>query len=103
MVFPLLFVMIMIIPLPKKIDNMLSNAFSLFIEPNYFIPKESSIFKFEETQKNEGSGDWWLYGEDDNYYYGLNIESETPQYFKFKKGNECVKFNKTNYKTWIMD
>ncbi|MDP8079791.1 hypothetical protein [Phocoenobacter skyensis] len=48
---------------------------------------------------NDGSGDWWLYGEDEVYYYALNIENETPKYFKVKK-NKLESFDPLRYSTW---
>jgi hypothetical protein len=50
---------------------------------------------------NEGSGDWWLYGEDKKYYYGLNIdEGFDPKYYKLNKGKETANFDKFDYNTW---
>ena len=50
---------------------------------------------------NEGSGDWWLYGEDKKYYYGLNIdEGYDPKYYKLDKGKEPANFDKFDYNTW---
>ena len=63
----------------------------------YFIPRESNIFIFKATEWNDGSGDWWVYGEDSNYYYmalGKN------RYDKLLKGLENINFNRHNYETW---
>ncbi|QLB23642.1 hypothetical protein A6B44_00810 [Pasteurella skyensis] len=75
------------------------NIWELLIEKSYFIPDESSIFTFKATKMNDGSGDWWLYGEDEVYYYALNIENETPKYFKVKK-NKLESFDPLRYSTW---
>ncbi|MFV0306107.1 MAG: hypothetical protein ACK5IC_11580 [Moheibacter sp.] len=77
-----------------------SNIFNLLIDKNYFIPEESNVFKFKPTKMNEGSGDWWLYGEDNIYYYALNIKDSTPRYHKLKKGFEPKDFDKFNYASW---
>jgi hypothetical protein len=70
-------------------------------ENGYFIPQESNFFIFNATKMNEGSGGWWLYGEDKTYYYGLNAEPDfLPKYFKLQKGKEPKNFDKFNYKTW---
>ncbi len=77
------------------------NAWYLTTDSGYFIPAESNIFTFNATKWNDGSGDWWLYGEDKNYYYGLNIEDTTPKYFALQKGLEPEKIDKFDYKTWF--
>ena len=78
-----------------------SNGWCLLTENGYFIPQESSISRFEATKMNEGSGGWWLYGEDNKYYYGLNIEPDySPKYFKLQKGKEPDNFDKFDYHTW---
>ena len=69
----------------------------------YFIPTESNIFIFKPTKWNDGSGEWWLYGEDNKYYYGMNIDEDTkflPKYYKILKTDTDINFNKYNYKTW---
>lgn len=91
---------LMIILTTKEVKNFLNNGYSIIIDPMYIIPKESSIFMFEATKMNEGSGDWWLYGEDDNYYYALNLETDSPKYFILKKKKKEKKINKFDYKTW---
>jgi hypothetical protein len=80
---------------------MLLNVWGLITEKSYFIPKESSLFTFNPTQMNDGSGDWWLYVEDRENYYALNIENESPKYFKLEKGSEPKTFDKFNYRTWF--
>ena len=52
--------------------NLFDNLWNLLTGRGYFIPKESNMFIFKVTKENDGSGEWWLYGEDKNYYYGLN-------------------------------
>jgi hypothetical protein len=76
------------------------NLWSLLVDENYFIPSESNIFKFEITKMNDGSGDWWLYGEDNLFYYALNQENKNPKYFILKKTNTTIGFNKLDYSTW---
>jgi hypothetical protein len=83
---------------PKGIDN----TISLLLENNFFIPKESSICTFIDTMDAAGSGEGWLYGEDDKYYYAVNdsYEPNEPLYFILRKGQESQNFDKLNYETW---
>jgi hypothetical protein len=97
--FLLLLTLILLILL-SIMTHLFSNLWNIIIEKQYFIPKESNIFKFEATKMNNGSGDWWLYGEDKCFYYGLNQDNINPRYFKLKKGDENSSFNKHDYNTW---
>lgn len=83
--------------------NIFSNSFHIIMEKEFFIPEESNIFQFKPTKMNDGSGDWWLYGEDSKYYYALNQNSQIPKYFKFSKENKTEGFDKFNYKTWNVE
>lgn len=47
------------------------NLFLLATGQGYFIPSESSIWTFRATQMNQGSGEWWLRGEDGAHYYAI--------------------------------
>ena len=73
-----------------------TNLWYLLTENGYFIPQESSIFSFEATKMNLGSGGWWIYGEDNKYYYALYQSG----YLKLQKGNEPENFDKFDYHTW---
>jgi hypothetical protein len=74
------------------------NVWCLLTGRGYFIPKESNIFVFKVTEDNDGSGEYWIYGEDKNYFYRF-IDTDS-KYYKLKKGNETEKFNKLDYTTW---
>jgi len=81
--------------------SLFSNIFSLVIEREYFIPKESSIFTFQETIHNDGSSDVWRYGEDcNNYYYNLSTFHNDVLFFPKKKTKSCPGFNPKNITTW---
>lgn len=81
--------------------TILANTFSLIIEKEYFIPKQSSIFTFKETVKNDDSSDVWRYGEDcTNYYYNLSTFNNDVLVFPKKKTNNCPGFNPENINTW---
>ena len=81
--------------------NLFGNLWCKLTGRGYFIPKESNMFIFEVTKWNDGSGEWWLYGEDKKYYYGLYIDGNYEmKYYKMKKGNEDKNFDKFDYNTW---
>lgn len=77
------------------------NSFSKLHRNGYFIPKESSIYKFRETKANQGSGEYWLYGEDDTFYFALE-KCDTLDYSFFKKEDvkNCPNFDPHDIKTW---
>lgn len=79
----------------------LGNIFSLIIEKEYFIPKQSSIFTFNETVHNDGSSDVWRYGEDSNNYY-FNLSDTNNNVLVFPKTNisNCPGFNSEDIATW---
>lgn len=63
------------------------------------IPERSSILFFEPTVIDEGSGGYWIYGEDNtNYYYFLNDVENT--YMFINKNINCINFDKQNFNTW---
>lgn len=63
------------------------------------LPAESSIMRFEVTQMNEGSGEWWIYGEDNNYYYRF-LGEEGRAYIKAAKSITCPGLNPLDSQTW---
>ncbi len=80
---------------------MVSNLWSLAIEPVYIIPRESSVFTFQATVMNPGSGDWWIYGKDANNYYHF-LGQTNVKYIKIsiQTAKDCKDFNPSNYTTW---
>ncbi|WP_290735097.1 MULTISPECIES: hypothetical protein [unclassified Fibrobacter] len=97
----LLLVPLCLVVLLMAFSNALLNCWMLLIEPNYIIPKESNIFQFDVNQMNEGSGDWWIYGQDNkNYYYYIGHDSLP--YITFSNGAAqiCRGFDKLNVNTW---
>lgn len=80
---------------------LLGNIFSLVIEKEYFIPKQSSIFTFNETVHNDGSSDVWRYGEDyTNYYFNLSDTNNSVLVFPKKDIDNCSGFNPEDITTW---
>ena len=77
------------------------NLYSIATENGYEIPKESSMFTFEATKMNEGSGGWWMYGEDNKKFYALTIDSVNTIISIDKNQSQKIKnFNKLDFKTW---
>ena len=73
-----------------------SNVGSLIASRGYFIPKESSLFTFRVTLENTGNGEYWLYGEDDAFYYYAGVMP----YAVMAKDVPCPGLDKLDYRTW---
>lgn len=82
--------------------NLVSNLWSSATGRGFFIPVESSLFTFMPTKMNYGSGEWWLYAEDDNYYYSMEKAGIDKPYILISKSrvNGIPEFDKHDYKTW---
>jgi hypothetical protein len=74
------------------------NGFGLVVDSQdvYHIPRGSSLFTFRPTEWNDGSGDWWIFGEDNRFYYyfedALKISKQAAK--------TCPNFSKTELSTW---
>jgi len=77
----------------------MSNLYSVWTEPGYFIPSESNMFEFTVTRMNSGSGDWWVFAKDKTYYYALNNGSDRV-YYSLKIENAPADFDLFDYSTW---
>jgi hypothetical protein len=81
--------------------DIFGNILMLVIEKEYFIPKQSSIFTFNETVHNDGSSDVWRYGEDaSNYYFNLSTLNNDVLFFPKKNIDNCPGFNQEDISTW---
>ena len=82
--------------------SLVSNLWNSMTGQGFIIPNESSLFTFEATKMNDGSGEWWLYGEDDNYYYSMEKAGVEKPYIIISKirTEQIPNFNKHDYKTW---
>ncbi|RYG15279.1 MAG: hypothetical protein EOO07_15775 [Chitinophagaceae bacterium] len=76
-----------------------ANSWYLLVGNGFVIPNESSILTFEVTKMNEGSGEWWLYGQDEQFYYHFLGENGR-SYIKIAKVNNCNGFNPHDSGTW---
>jgi hypothetical protein len=94
--FPVKSLLIIAVLLIMFCTELLPNIYSLIVNRGYFIPEESSIFTFRATLDNPGSGEWWIYGEDNKNCYYAAVEP----YAVISKNNHCPGFNKLDYRTW---
>lgn len=79
------------------------NLAQVIIGAGFFIPEESSLFTFRVTQENDGSGEYWLYAEDPNYFYdSSSLEMGDALYLAFPKDKvgECPGFLPKDSTTW---
>lgn len=77
------------------------NLWFLLTEPVYILPAESSIFTFRPTVLNPGSGDWWIYGEDNRNYYFFTGEKEQPYgYIPRKEADDLAGFDPQDFSSW---
>lgn len=79
----------------------LTNVIGLASEKVYIIPDESSVWRFEPTEMNTGSGDWWIYGKDPMYFYFFEGAKDVAyQAFKRSDVTKCPDFDPHNHETW---
>lgn len=77
------------------------NAWFLMTDSVFIIPKESSVWRFSPTVMNDGSGDWWLYGEDGVHFYHF-VGGESVSYLLFPREavKDCTGFDPHDVNTW---
>jgi hypothetical protein len=56
----------------------------------------------EPIEMNNGSGEWWIYGQDYRYYYyaGDGVGKHRYRFIHGSKANECRGFVVTDFSTW---
>lgn len=93
----------MLLFLNSSLLTYLVNQYSLVASTGYFIPYESSVWDFRPLVPNEGSGEYWLYGEDEMryYYVGDDINYRYVSVLK-KDAQKCPGFRPTLFKTWCL-
>jgi hypothetical protein len=77
-----------------------SNLWSLATGRGFFIPAESSVFSFRATKMNEGSGEWWLYGRDDERLFALHPSEPIYVSAHLAFQVHCQAFDAENFETW---
>ena len=80
-------------------ENFLLNYYLSITENGYYVPKESRYSHFVSTIMNEGSGGWWLYGQDQVNYYALS-DKHHYSYWVLPRGSEPEGFSPTDKTTW---
>jgi hypothetical protein len=76
------------------------NLWYLVTGRGFFIPSESSLFTFNVTKENPGSGEWWLYGEDRRYFYALHEVEPVYLLLPRAAAERCPGFEALSYRSW---
>jgi hypothetical protein len=80
--------------------HLFGNLWMLLTGNGYTIPRESSVFTFHPTEMNDGAGDWWIYGEDDQFYYFIADGGARYKIYPREKADTCPHFSPTSFETW---
>lgn len=85
----------------------ISNRLEVMVNPYYMIPSESSLSKFKPTiYDKQGSGNNWIYAEDDkNYYYAGSFAQNISSGYVFVSRDvesTCNGFKVHDFKTWCI-
>jgi hypothetical protein len=82
-------------------SNFGTNLWGVITGRGFMIPAESSIFSFKVTVMNEGSGEWWLYGEDRDAFYAFTGAADRP-YVRMTRAAaaKCAGFQPHELSTW---
>jgi len=91
------------IALLASFTEVIGNSFLLLTDGGrggYFIPGESSVFTFRQTEPNGGSGGWWIRGEDRNNFYAIDLDA--PGYLIYPKSRvlQCPHFDAARPSSW---
>lgn len=60
------------------------------------------MLTFEPIEMNKGSGEWWIYGKDFQFYYyaGDGIGEHRYRFIRRSEAQECRGFVVTDFSTW---
>jgi len=76
------------------------NAWSVATGRGYFVPDESSWSAFRVTRENDGSGEWWLAGEDERHYFVLHPHDAVYLVVSREAAARCAGFDPCDAATW---
>lgn len=93
--------LVAVIAFAAPASRALLNGWSVLTGRGYVVPAESSVFAFEPTLMNPGSGEWWLYGEDARHYFHFT-GTGAPPYTKIARSAaaRCRGFDRHDVGTW---
>lgn len=77
-----------------------ANLWSLATGQGFFIPEQSSVFSFRVIKMNEGSGEWWLSGQDDEHLFALHPSEPVYVSAALAAQTECPGFKAEDFTTW---
>ena len=85
-----------------------SNRLEVMVNPYYIIPSQSSLSRFKPTIYDEqGSGNNWIYAEDDkNYYYAGSFAQNIGSGYVFVSRDvelTCNGFKVHDFRTWCIN
>lgn len=82
----------------------LGNMCSVVTGNGFEIPQESSVWTFRVTEMNRGSCEWWMYAEDDRYFYAQG-EIDGIRYIALPQSQvgQCASFQARDWTTWCRE
>ena len=72
----ILFVILLSLLIIITNTRIFNNLWMLLTDASNYIPDPSSVFTFQPTRIDNGSGGYWRYGEDNNNYYYFSVKEE---------------------------
>ena len=90
-------VILVLVPL---VSPLFGNLWLLATGVAWHVPVESSVFTFSETRANEGSGEWWLAGEDGRNFYAQRSPGDGYVVLSREAAARCAGFDRFDASTW---
>ena len=78
------------------------NWISMVDRNGFFVPEESSVWTFRETEMDTGSGGYWLYGEDEEAFFAASSVGGYEAYSRITRraASEVDGFDPLDWETW---